>query len=212
MSIDHCRMENKPMPITYTNRKGITYYLCQSTTKTGKPRYAFAREQKGAPVEQLPEGFRVSESANGRVILERDRPSQILPEEVAAVHAAITRHPKPRNYHVGVKQMRIEISERLGPDGDDLITKMGGLLGLPSGASELLRSRLEASGHFSLALRFCLIDTERRTFVVERWCSLGSIDDWIDVGLSGPLNRLVELAIARLGDDSFYEPFWHEYD
>src|SRR4051812_15085232 len=68
----------KPMPITYTNRRGMTFYLCQSTTKTGKPRYYFAREPRGSPVEQVPEGFRISEGANGLVSLERDRPSQIL--------------------------------------------------------------------------------------------------------------------------------------
>jgi hypothetical protein len=200
------------MPFTYTNRRGEIYYLCQSTTKTGKPRYYFARSQKGAPVEQLLEGFRVSESANGLVSLERDWPSQILPAEVAAVEAAIARHPKPRDYHVGAKRDRIEISERLGPDADQLIDALGGELGLLPGAAERLRNELETVGRFALALRFCLIDAERRTFAVERWCSLGSIDDWIDVGLRGPLSRLVELAIARLGDNSFYDPFWHEHD
>jgi len=200
------------MPFTYTNRRGEIYYLCQSTTKTGKPRYYFARSQKGAPVEQVPEGFRINESANGRVTLERDRPSQILPEELAAVEAAIAQHPKPRNYHVGVKRDRIEISERLGTDADELAGALGGSLGVLPGALDLLRNHLETHGHFSLALRFCLIDAGRRIFAVERWCSLGSIDDWIDVGLSGPLSRLVGPAIARLGDDSFYDPFWHEYD
>ena len=200
------------MPITFTNRKGVSYYLCQSTTKTGKPRYFFAREPKGTLAEQLPEGFRISESANGLVSLERDRPSQILPAEVAAVEAAIARHPKPHDYHVGVKRDRIEISERLGPDADQLIDALGGRLGLLPGAAERLRNELETHGRFAPALRFCLIDAERRTFAVERWCSLGSIDDWIDVGMSGPLSRLVEPAIARLGDDSFYDPFWHEYD
>ena len=38
------------------------------------------------------------------------------------------------------------------------------------------------------------------------------VNHWIDVGLSGPLNRLVESAVARLGDESFYDPFWHSYD
>ena len=198
------------MPITYTNRRGVTLYLCQSTTKTGKPRYYFARAPKDIPVERVPEGFRISESANGLVSLERDRPSQILPAEVAAVEAAIARHPKSRDYHVGVKRDRIEISERLGPDVDQLIAALGGVQSLPPGAAEHLRSELETVGRFAPALRFCLIDAERRTFAVERWCSLGSIDDWIDVGLSGPLNRLVESAIARLGDDSFYDPFWYE--
>ena len=200
------------MPFTYTNRKGMTYYLCQSTTKTGKPRYSFAREPKGVPVEQLPDGFRISESANGLVSLERDRPSQILPEEVAAVEAMIARHPKARDYHVDVKRDWIEISERLVPDADQLIAALGDIRGLPPEAPERLRSELERFGRFAAALRFHLIDADRRSFAVERWCSLGSMDDWIDVGLSGPLIRLVGPAIARLGDESFYEPFWQSCD
>jgi hypothetical protein len=54
------------MSITYTNRKGVTLYLCRSVTKTGKPRYYFAREQKGEPVEAIPEGYRVGESVSIR--------------------------------------------------------------------------------------------------------------------------------------------------
>jgi hypothetical protein len=198
------------MPFTYTNRKGVTYYLCQSATKTGKPRYSLSREPQGTLVEQVPEGFRINESANGRVSLERDRPSQILPLEVAAVEAAIARHPKPRNYHVGVKHDWIEISERLGPEADELAATLGGSLGSLPGLLDRLRNELATRGHFALALRFCLSDAERRSFRVERWCSLGSIDDWIDVGLSGPLERLVGSTVARLGDESFYDPFWHE--
>jgi len=41
------------MPITYTNRKGLTCYLCKSVTKTGKPRYYFAREPEDEPVEEI---------------------------------------------------------------------------------------------------------------------------------------------------------------
>ena len=100
------------MAVTYTNRKGVTFFLCQSLTKTGKPRYSFARQPKGIPVEQIPDGSRVGESANGLVWRERDRPALLLPEEVAAVEAAIARHPRPRNYHVGVTHDQIVISER----------------------------------------------------------------------------------------------------
>jgi hypothetical protein len=196
------------MPITYTNRKGTTFHLCQSTTKTGKPRYYFAREQKAAPVEQIPEGFRISESANGLVSLERDRPSQIRPDEVALIEAEIARRPKPRNFHVAVKRDWVEISERLGLDVDGMAADLGRAFGAFPSVVEQLRSRLEASGHFGPALRFNLIDADRRRFYVQRWCSLGSIDDWIDVGLDGPLNRIAAPAIARLGEDAFYDPFW----
>jgi hypothetical protein len=49
------------MPITYTNGKGITYYLCRGITKTGKPRYYFAREPKGEVLNEIPPGFKISE-------------------------------------------------------------------------------------------------------------------------------------------------------
>ena len=45
------------MPYTYTNRKGLTYFLCQTLTKNGKTRYYFAREPKNAPVEKLPDAI-----------------------------------------------------------------------------------------------------------------------------------------------------------
>ena len=38
------------MSISHTNRKGVTFYLGRGVTKTGKPRYLFAREpDKGSP-------------------------------------------------------------------------------------------------------------------------------------------------------------------
>ncbi len=102
------------MPVTYTNRKDVTYYLCQGVTKTGRPRYYFAREPQGDPIEQIPEGYTISESINGIVSLVKARPAQILPEEIAAVESAVRRHPKSRNYRAGVKQNRIEVYERAG--------------------------------------------------------------------------------------------------
>ena len=47
------------MSITYTNRKGRTYYLCQGVTKTGKPRYYFAREPRDTVLEELPGGYEI---------------------------------------------------------------------------------------------------------------------------------------------------------
>lgn len=41
-------------------------------------------------------------------------------------------------------------------------------------------------GHYTAMLRFHLADSEQRTFTVERFCSIGAIDDWIY--LAGPEN------------------------
>ena len=66
------------MAVTYTNRKGHTYYLCKGMTKTGKVRYYFALERKDGSPDQIPEGYRISESVNGVVSLVKDQPRLIL--------------------------------------------------------------------------------------------------------------------------------------
>jgi len=193
------------MPVTYTNRKGITYYLCQGVTKTGKPRYYFAREPKGEPVEQIPEGFKISESVNGRVSLVKDRPMQILPEEIAAVEAALGKHPRARNFRISVKHDRIEVYELVGPGAEDLISALAQQgLGTP-GLADRIRAEIERYGQFTPVLRFILADKERRTFRAEKVLYLD--DDWIDVGPMGAVDRLARQLIPTLGTEAFFDLF-----
>ena len=191
------------MPITYTNRKGVTYYLCQGVTKTGKPRYYFAREPKGKPLEEIPEGFKITESVNGVVSLAKDRPGQILPIEVAAVEQAVQRHPKSYNYRVNVKHDRIEIYERVGPDADELMSGLAKLGFGAFGLTDRIQATMARDAQFSPVYRFTVIDEELRTFQAERMCYLGSIDDWIHIGI-GQVDRLARELIPRLGTDAFF--------
>jgi len=193
------------MPVTYTNRKGVIYHLCRGTRKTGAAYYYFAREPKGEPVEEIPEGYTINESVNGFVTLARDRPLQIWPEETAAVEAALRRHPKGHNYRVSAKGDQIVIHERVGPDEDELVAHFRGLGLLAPGGAERFREGQERRARFTPVLRFTLSDAERRTFRAERWCYLGSIDDWIDIGIPSALKKLVRDLIPRLGTDRFFE-------
>jgi hypothetical protein len=198
------------MPVTYTNRKGVTYHLCRTTTKSGKPRYVFAREPKGELVEQIPQGWKISESVNGIVSLVRDRPAQILPQELATVEAAVGRHPKSHNYRVAVKRDRIEVYERVGLGADELVSTLREMgLGTPGMRHRIeeLRTDMDRRAQFTPVLRFVLADAEQRTFHTERWCYLGSIDDWIYVGTRGPLDRLAREWIPRLGTDALFEVY-----
>lgn len=170
------------MTVTYTNRKGITYYLCRGINKRGKTYYYFAREVKGEAVEEIPEGYKISESVNGFVTLAKDRPLQITPEEIAAVEAVVEQHAKAHNYRVSAKDNQIAVHERVGPDSDELIARLGGLGMLGVGAAERVREQEDRHARFTPVLRFVLADAERRTVRAERWCYLGSIDDWIDIG------------------------------
>jgi hypothetical protein len=196
------------MPVTYTNRKGHTYYLCQGMTKTGKLRYYFARQPKDEFPGQISEGYRISESVNGVVSLVKDQPQLILPQEIASVETALDRHPKGCDYRVDVKKNQIMIYERLGPDTDTWNDIFGAFSPLPP---EILRRRiqkqLDKMARFSPILRFILIDPEERKFRSERWSYMGDIDDWIDIGESGKLEKLTRQLIPKLGTDDFFELF-----
>jgi hypothetical protein len=193
------------MQVTYTNRKGKTYYLCQGLTKKGNPRYYFAREPKDELVDEIPEGYEIRESVNGVVSLAKKRPVQILPEEKAAVEATIRRHPKARNYRADVKGKRIVVYERVGPDVEDLSPMLRRIGQLTSTRLGELQEFLDQSARFTPVMRFTLLDKEKRTFYTERWCYLGSIDDWIHIGPSGSVYLLAQRFIPLLGTDALYE-------
>ena len=195
------------MPVSYTNRKGLTYTLYRGQTRTGKPRYYFGRagQSQGEPVTELPPGFTISESVNGVVSLVKDRPSPIQPEEEVAVEAAVQQHPEARRYRVAVKNDRIEIYERVGPDYEAVVSELH-LPGLSRpGLSERLRALEERHAQYTPVLRFTLLDPARRWFGVERMCYLGSIDDWLELGRTGPVAELAPALIPTLGTDQFYE-------
>ena len=193
------------MPITYINRKGVTYHLRRGVTKTGKPRYYFAREPRDEAVDVLPEGHTITESVNGVVSLTKVRPSQILPAEIAAVEAELGRHPRSPRYHIDIKQDRLIVYERTDPDLDETLA----LLKLPLTPSrervEALRADMDRRAHFTPVLRFILVDPAQRTFRTERMCYRGSIDDWIEVHRIGPLERLAPEMLPALGTDDFFE-------
>ena len=196
------------MAVTYTNRKGHTYYLCQGMTKTGKLRYYFAREQKESSPHQIPEGYRISESVNGVVSLVKDRPQLILPQEVAGVEAVLARHPKGHDYRVAVQKIHIVIYERLGPDMETLSAIFGNIHALQSDTVKIrLQEQLDKMARFSPIMRFILVDPDERKFTAERWSYLGDIDDWIDIGESESIDNLARRLIPKLGTDDFFELF-----
>jgi hypothetical protein len=47
----------------------------------------------------------------------------------------------------------------------------------------------------------------KREFIAQRYCYLGSIDDWIDIGSPDTLQNLVKTYVKHLGQDSYFELF-----
>jgi hypothetical protein len=193
----------KFVAVTYTNRKGRKYYLHKGVTKTGKPRYYFSRDESGPLVDEIPEGYEISESVKGIVSLAKQRPKKILPAELQITEAALKRYKKSSDYRVNVRADEIQIYERVGPNPAELFARLS-----PEFFDPDIEKRLEEEeriySQFAPILRFILRDEEERIFSVKRMCYLGSVDDWIDIGYAGSLSELVEKIIPRLGTERYF--------
>ena len=197
------------MSVTYTNRKNQTYTLCEGVTKTGKPRYFFSREAKGKLLDKIPDGYEVTESVNGIVSLSKVRPKLLREDEIESVKQALARHPNGKRYRLDVKAKEIIIYEPFGPDLDEVAGAFAKQFGFPMATNRGLNSRLEEISNihtqYTPVMKFILEDKEKREFLVQRMCYLGSIDDWIEIDYGHPIEKLARKLIPALGTDAFYE-------
>jgi hypothetical protein len=187
------------------------YFLCRGVTKTGKTRYFFSREPVNEPVENVPEGYEVSESVNGIVSLAKVRPALLLEREILAVKNAVQKHPRARLYRVEAKARQITIHEYAGSDPREVIREYSERFGLLDLARDGLAAQFEterlAQGQFTPVMRFTLIDDQKRRFKAERMCYLGSINDWINIAFDKSIEQLARSLIPVLGSEEFFELF-----
>jgi hypothetical protein len=198
------------VPITHTNRKGVVYYLCRGTTAGGKPRYYASRRPNDDLAEAMPAGHAFAENVNGQVSVGRPRPSRILPDELRMVEAALRRHPHPADYRLADKRDRIEIYERSGTDPDDFIDQMARDRFLSPGRLRAIHADIVRTAHYAAVARFLLVDERRRTFRAERWCYLGSIDDWIPLNAAAALLPLVRRLVPLLGTQELFDLTYYD--
>ena len=189
------------MPIQYTNRRSQTYYLHQSTTKNGKPRYNFSLKSEGTLVDKIPDGFEIYENPNGRIFLRKIQPKIISDDEIEMVEQKIRQYSQLQYYRTDVKKNRIII---FTADQDTMA--LSELLKFAPFKKDVdVENLLNEVISYSPRLHFVLINEEKRIFMVERFCYLGSIDDWITIGKPDKLQNQVQKYIKHLEQDSYYE-------
>jgi hypothetical protein len=191
------------MPITHTNAKEKVYYLHQGTTKTGKPKYYFSMKRGGTLADAIPEGYEIYENPNAQVFLRRIPPKIITDEEIAIAEAGMRQYTDLEYYKIDVKGNAIFVYTAV-QDMDALMAIFE-----DSPASQVEKVRIMKALHqgiqYTSDMQFELIDEKKRTFSTQRYCYIGSIDDWIYVGRSGKLPRLVKRYVKHLGKESFFE-------
>jgi hypothetical protein len=183
----------------------VTYTLCKGITKTGKPRYFFAREPKGEPVDAIPAGYEIRESVNGIVSLAKARPKQLRPEEIEAVKSAIERHPRSLEYRVHVKGKEIVIYEMVGAGSEGLLAAFEPFM--TSEFAERMRAERARNARCTPEMRFILEDEAQRLFRAERMCYRSSVDGWLPLYSLGTadIESLARRLVPTLGTDGFFE-------
>ena len=189
------------MPMEHVNRRGDTHFLHEGTTKTGKPKYFFSRKQEGTLAEAIPAGYEVYENPNAQVFLRKVLPRFVTDEEVAILERGVREQAKLSYLIIDVKEKSIVV--HIANDNVTFLTENFGSLRL-MGPEELAKSVQKFLTYLPM-MRFTLVDEKTRQFTVERWCFLGSIDDWFPLGGFGDLKGLVARYCPHLGQESFYE-------
>jgi len=189
--------------ITYTNAKGQTFSLYQGTTKTGKPKYYFAMQSAGTLAKSMPPGYEIYENPNAQVFLRRIPPKIITDEERRSVEEGMRTYATVKDYKIDVRGNAILIYTAV-QEIDALAELFKELYPDPTANVELM-ANLRKAVHYSPILVFQLVDATRCTFQTLRYCFLGSVDDWIEIGKPGKLSTLVKKYVKHLGQESYVE-------
>jgi len=190
------------MPIQYLNRKGDTYFLHESKTKTGKPKWFFSKKTEGTLAESIPDGYEIYENHNAQVFLRIIVPMLVTKEEIETVEEGVRTFAKLRYFLVEAKSDSIVVFIA-NQDTGFLEESVASRFGITD--REKLASAMQGFLTYLPMMRFNLVDEKRRRFSVERWCFRGSIDDWFPLGGSGDLSTMVRKFAPHLGEESFYE-------
>ncbi len=176
------------MPVEYKNRIGKNYFLHVSKTKKGKPKYYFSMKRDGQLLDETPEGYEIYEHPiNGQVFLRRKVPQVITEIEKRIIEKEMKKSGGSRRHVLDIRGKVITIFES-NQDFDELKEFLSSNFGpgpLPSGLtiSSAIDDIINTATQYSPMMRFTLVDEKRRTFIVERYCYLGSIYDWIQTNL-----------------------------
>lgn len=215
------------MAVSYVNRKGDTYYLCEGRTPKGNSKFYFSSKKPRQPVAAIPDGYEIYEKPDSaQVFLRRILETEITPAESQFVLETCRRLTDTEAVLVDVTVDELIVFFADAPPAllapilpeetfKEIIRQIGGnvalrkaLFGDESPESSLKRqaeSWRVNRGTYLPVLRFTLTDLKRRLFAVDRWCSRGSVDDWIPLSVNLSIDEAVLKFAPHLGRESFFD-------
>ena len=197
----------RPAPVTptrtvfaYENRMGVTYYLHEGRTKTGKSRYFFAKTMGPGMLSEMPEGFEVTESINGVVSVRRKTTDRaIVPEEdVKVVQEAVGRHSHLRGYMVRAVDSAVVIFEPHPRPGE--LREFAERYGASYRASNFIEERMKKA-QYAPIMKF---EREDDRYVVLRMTYRGKGGWSWPLGV-GRLQALATKFVKSIGTEDFFD-------
>lgn len=186
------------MSVEYTSRSGKLYYLHIGKTKKGNDKYFFSSKKNGNLAQNIPKGYEIYENVNSQVFLRKIQLKIILDEELKIIKKELQKQKKPHHYKYEAKKNIITVYE--------INQDLEGLADLfPFASKSKIEEYVMRSATYSPIMRFILEDNKKRLFTTERFCFMGSIDDWIYIGGTDSLNKQAKKFIRHLGKESFFE-------
>ena len=196
------------MAIEYQNRFGDTYFLQAGKTKTGKPKYYFGKKKTGEPVDTIPAGYEIRENPdNAQVTLRKVRPTENSPMEKDQLCNGIRERTNLTHFIVDADgdSLVVYVPDMLQREAENLVARLGAIMGRVPSSVGSIAAQFVTRSRYSPMMRFTLTDPDERLFCLERWCFLGSIDNWLPLAGPTPLSILIEKYVEHLGQESFYE-------
>lgn len=189
-----------PSVFSYKNRMGETYYLHEGKTKTGKPRYYFAKDIREGALSVIPKGFELSESVNAVVSIRRAIAGAfpVPDEDVKLVEAAVGRHPHLRGYVVRAVGSAIVVFEP--HPRPEQIRDFAQQLGFPGRTESFVADRMKKA-QYAPVMKF---ELEGDGYAVRRMTYRGE-GGWSWPLKDGKLTNLCKSVVAKIGTDGFFE-------
>ncbi len=187
------------MAIEFKNRMGNTYYIKKRKTKTGKTTYTITKTKSKDCVDKLPQGYEVHERPQtGQMVLRKKVPSAYTLRELNTIKQELQRNDTIDDFKIDIKGNELtiytsevrgeEIFERLFPFMQNRKKELMGMI-----------------RNYSAMMKVTIQEENSRTYIMQRYCFRGSVDDWITIGISPELKKLAKTYIYHLGKESFYE-------
>jgi hypothetical protein len=193
------------MGLEYVNRRGERYYLLQGKTKSGKPKYYVSRKADGTAVERMPDGYEFHESPErGIVSVRKIRPTRLLPQEREQLATWIRELAGIEHFLVDVQDDSLVVYTP-GNSPSESARLVDKLFGGSAKDSAHTVAWISQHAHYMPMFRFKVVEADKRHFSVERWCYLGSIDDWFYLAGAQPLQAQACKYLPYLNEESFYD-------